>query len=235
MAEKRGIQTNWAGNLIYSTSCLHEASSVEEIRALLQSQEKVKILGSRHSFNFIADSFHNLLSLKALHGNVTIDETARTVTVDAGTTYGELCPFLDQKGFALHNLGSLPHISIAGAISTATHGSGEKNGNLATSVCALELLTAEGELVNLSRQKDEESFRGAVVGLGALGVITRITLDLQPAFSMRQYVYENLPLAQLVENFDAIMSCAYSVSLFTDWQKERINTVWIKSRIRDSR
>ena len=152
------------------------------------------------------------------------------MTVAAGITYGKLSPYLESKGFALHNLASLPHISVAGACTTATHGSGEKNGNLATAVSALELVTANGEVVQLSRQQDGETFRGAVVGLGALGVITKVTLDLQPTFTMRQYVYENLPLHELKDHFDAIEASGYSVSLFTDWQKQRVNEVWIKSR-----
>src|SRR6267378_2356152 len=141
--------------------------------------------------------------------------------------------FLDSKGFALHNLASLPHISIAGAISTATHGSGEKNGNLATAVSALEIVTAAGEVVKLSRQRDGEAFLGAVVGLGALGVITKVSLDIQPTFLMRQYVYENMPLAEMKDHFDAIQSSAYSVSLFTDWQNQRINEVWFKSSMEE--
>jgi xylitol oxidase len=153
------------------------------------------------------------------------------VTVNAGITYGQLSPYLHSKGFALHNLASLPHISVAGACSTATHGSGEKNGNLATAVSGLEFVTAAGDLVKLTRQQDGETFRGAVVGLGAIGVITKLTLDILPTFMMRQYVYENLPLNEVKEHFDAIASSAYSVSLFTDWQKQRMNEVWIKSRV----
>ena len=225
--------TNWAGNLSYSTDRLHEVTSVELIQSFLRSQDKVKVLGSRHCFNSIADSRYNLLSLKPMHEVVALDAAARTVTFDAGMTYGQLCPYLDSKGFALHNLASLPHISVAGACSTATHGSGEKNGNLATAVSGLEMVTAAGDVVKLSRNADGEVFRGAVVGLGALGVITRITLDIQPTYAMRQYVYEDLPLAQMKEHFDDIQSSGYSVSLFTDWQKQRIKEVWIKSRIGD--
>src|SRR5258705_1773303 len=121
---------------------------------------------------------------------LALDPAARAVTVEAGISYGQLCPYLDGKGFALHNLASLPHISVAGACSTATHGSGEKNGNLSTAVSALEIVTAAGDVVKLSRKSDGEIFRGAVVGLGALGVITRITLDIQPTYTMRQYVYQ---------------------------------------------
>ncbi|MBX5494677.1 MAG: FAD-binding protein [Bryobacteraceae bacterium] len=222
---------NWARNFTYSTSRLHEATSVEQVRSLVRSQENLKVLGTRHCFNRIADSRHNLLSLKALNDVVALDAAARTVTVAGGITYGQLCPYLESKGFALHNLASLPHISVAGACSTATHGSGEKNGNLATAVSALEMITAQGEVVRLSRNADGELFRGAVVGLGALGVITKITLDIQPTYQMKQYVYENMPLSALKDHFDQIQASGYSVSLFTDWQRQRINEVWIKTRV----
>src|SRR6202044_1697132 len=137
----------------------------------------------------IADSRFGFLSLKPMHEVIALDEAARTVTVEAGITYGQLCPWLDGKGFALHNLASLPHISVAGACSTATHGSGEKNGNLATAVSGLEMVTASSDVVNLSRERDGDKFAGSVVGLGALGVITTVTLDIQPTYMMRQYVY----------------------------------------------
>ena len=223
--------TNWAGNLTYGTDRLHEAGSVEQIRSVLKSQDKVKVLGSRHCFNSIADSRYNLLSLKSMHEVFALDTNALTVTVDAGITYGQLGPYLDAKGFALHNLASLPHISVAGACSTATHGSGETNGNLPSAVAALEMVTAAGDVVKLSRQSDGDTFLAAVVGLGALGVVTRITLNIQPTYAVRQYVYRDLPLARMKEHFDEIQASGYSVSLFTDWQKKRINEIWIKSRV----
>ncbi len=225
--------TNWAGNLEYGTDRLYSATSLEQVRSYVKKQNKFKVLGTRHCFNSIADSTDNFLSLKSMDEVVALEPEAHTVTVDAGMTYGQLCPLLDSRGFALHNLASLPHISIAGAISTATHGSGEKNGNLATAVSALEIVTAAGEVVKLSRQRDGEVFLGAVVGLGALGVITKVTLDIQPTFLIRQYVYVNMPLAEMKDHFDAIQSSAYSVSLFTDWQNQRINEVWIKSRMEE--
>jgi len=222
---------NWAGNLEYGTEKLTSGRSLEDVQSFVRKQVKFKVLGTRHCFNNIADSKNVFLSLKPMDQVVALDTEARTVTVSAGMSYGQLSPYLHEKGFALHNLASLPHISIAGACTTATHGSGEKNGNLATAVAALEIVNPAGEVVKLSRRDDGETFRGAVVGLGALGVITKVTLDLQPTFQMRQYVYENLPLSQLKEHFDAIEASAYSVSLFTDWQKQRINEVWIKSRM----
>jgi len=223
--------TNWAGNLDYGTDLLREAASADQVRSLVRSLEKVKVLGTRHCFNSIADSHHNLISLKPMHEIVELDRNSHTVTVQAGVTYGQLGPYLDSHGFALHNLASLPHISIAGACSTATHGSGQNNGNLATAVAGLEMVNAAGDVIKVSRKTNRDMFQGAVVGLGALGAITRITLDIQPTYMVRQYVYENLPLTQMKDHFDDIQASGYSVSLFTDWQKRRINEVWIKSRV----
>lgn len=222
---------NWAGNLQYSTDRLYKANSVKEVQELVKKYEKLKVLGTRHCFNNIADSTNNLISLREMDQVVSLDTKAHTVTIESGMSYGQLCPYLDKKGFALHNLASLPHISVTGACTTATHGSGIKNGNLSTAVSALEIVTAAGDVRMLSRAKDGENFRAAVVGLGALGVVTKVTLDILPTFQMRQYVYENLPTDQLKDHFEAIMSSGYSVSLFTDWQKKRINEVWIKSKV----
>src|SRR5205823_9219760 len=141
-------------------------------RNFVKSHEKFKVLGSRHCFNRIADSSDYFLSLKSMDDVVSLDQHARTVTVAAGITYGKLCPYLHDKGFALHNLASLPHISVAGACATATHGSGIQNGNLATAVSALELVTANGDVLTLARVNDGDRFLGAVVNLGALGVVT---------------------------------------------------------------
>src|SRR3984885_3622205 len=221
---------NWAGNLEYSTERVCTSASLEQVKAYVKKENRLKVLGTRHCFNNIADSKDGFLSLKAMDKVISIDPAKRTVTVGAGITYGQLCPYLDGKGFALHNLASLPHISVAGACSTATHGSGEKNGNLATAVSGLEMVTASSDIVNLSRERDGDKFAGSVVGLGALGVITAVTLDIQPTYRMRQYVYENMPLSALKDHFDAIESSGYSVSLFTDWQNQRIREVWIKSR-----
>jgi xylitol oxidase len=224
---------NWAGNIEYSTDRVQTFTSLKQVQDYVKTQKKFKVLGTRHCFNNIADSKDAFLSLKPMDNVINIDPEKHTVTVAAGITYGQLCPYLEGKGFALHNLASLPHISVAGACSTATHGSGLKNGNLATAVAGLEMVTADANVSSLSRERDGETLNGAVVGLGALGVITKVTLDIQPSYMMRQYVYENLPLSELKDNFDAIESSGYSVSLFTDWQKQRINEVWIKSRVEE--
>jgi alditol oxidase len=223
--------TNWSGNFEFSTDKVTNASSLEQVRNFVKSHGKLKALGTRHCFNKIADSTHALLAMKPLDHAIALDPEARTVTVEPGMSYGQLAPYLDSKGFALHNLASLPHISVAGSCSTATHGSGDKNGNLSSAVSAIELVTASGDVVKLSRKQDPGKFHGAVVGLGALGIITRITLDIQPTFKMRQVVYENLSMSQFKDHFEEIESSAYSVSLFTDWQNQRFSEVWLKSRI----
>jgi xylitol oxidase len=222
---------NWAGNIGYGTDRLTSSRSLEAVRDFVKAPRRLKVLGTRHSFNRIADSTDQLLSLQEMDQVVALDPEARTVTVEGGMSYGQLCPYLEGKGFALPNLASLPHISIAGACSTATHGSGVNNGNLATAASALEFVTAAGDVMTLSRHRDGEAFLGAVVGLGALGAITKVTLNLQPSYQMRQHVYQNLPGAELTAHFDEILGAAYSVSLFTDWQKGRINAVWVKSRL----
>lgn len=222
---------NWAGNLEYSTENVHYPKSVEEVQELVKKCKQLRALGTKHCFNTIADSTHNLVSSKELNKVVSLDAKSKTVTVESGIKYGELAPYLHQKGFALHNLASLPHISVAGSCATATHGSGVGNGNLASAVAALEIVTADGSIITLSRDKDGEQFLGAVVGLGALGVVTKVTLDIQPTFEVSQLVFEQLPMAQLKDNFEKIVSAGYSVSLFTDWQSDAINEVWIKSKV----
>jgi len=224
------MRTNWAGNYQYHTDRLHLPKSVAEVQQMVKTCNRVKALGARHSFNGIADSTENQISLKQLD-DMLVDRTTNTVTVGAGVTYGQLAPYLDGQGYALHNLASLPHISIAGACATGTHGSGSNNGNLATAVSAMEIVTAEGQVVSLSRKSDGERFSGAVVGLGGMGVVTKVTLDLQPTFQIRQTVFEDLSMAQLENQLDEIFASAYSISLFTDWQKHRINQVWVKRRV----
>ena len=232
--EQEGIRKNWAGNQEYKADKLFLPSSLEEVQSVVKRCTILKALGTRHSFNRIADSPQNQISLAKLKG-MTLNREAHTVTVDAGVSYGVLSPYLYENGFALHNLASLPHISVAGARSTATHGSGVKNGNLSSAVAALELVTADGDVVYLSRERDGEEFNGAVVDLGGIGVVTKVTLDMQPAFDMTQVVYENLPMSVLENHLDEVLSGGYSVSLFTDWQNHRVTQVWIKSRVQPGR
>lgn len=222
---------NWAGNYRYGAGALHYPKTLEEVQKLVARSRKLKALGTRHAFNGIADTSGDLLSLAQFESEMRLDRDRGTVTVGGGVRYGELCEFLEREGYALHNLASLPHISVAGACATATHGSGDGNGNLASAVSAIELVTAEGDIVAFARGADCPQFPGAVVGLGALGVVTSLTLDIVPGFAMRQDVYESLPMAVLEHHFEELFSSAYSVSLFTDWRSSHFTQVWLKRRV----
>ncbi|WP_018932962.1 FAD-binding protein [Gracilibacillus lacisalsi] len=221
-------QKNWAGNYTYSAANWHEPESVNQLQQLVRQCDKLRVVGSRHSFNGIADSSENMVSLQKMNKIIVLDRDNQTVTVEGGIIYSDLSRFLQENGFALENMASLPHISVVGACATATHGSGDRNSCLSDSVHAMEVVTADGELVHFSREENEEQLKGAVVGLGGIGIVTKMTLDIIPAFQISQYVYEQLPLAQLEHHFDDIFSSAYSVSLFTNWQSDMINQVWFK-------
>lgn len=221
---------NWAGNLSYSTAQVQYPRSVEEVQKLVKQHGKLKALGTRHCFNTIADSKDDLVCSKELNKVIALDPLNHTVTVEGGIKYGELAPYLHQHGWALHNLASLPHISVGGSITTATHGSGIKNGNLSSAVTGLEIVIADGSIVHFSKA-DPEKLNAVVVGLGAIGFITKVTLQIEPTYMVRQRVFLKLPMSQLKPNFEKIVSAGYSVSLFTDWQSDSINEVWIKSRV----
>jgi xylitol oxidase len=220
--------TNWAGNLTYGASALLEPASVDELCEIVAREPVVRGLGSRHSFNRIADTTGVQISTTALPSSVEVDAQAREVTVSAGLRYGEVVEELDRAGWALHNLASLPHISVAGAIATGTHGSGDHNGSLASSVAALELVTADGSVVHTRR--GDPDFAGMVVSLGCLGIVTKVTLDIVPTFQVRQDVYEGVSWESIADNLDAITASAYSVSMFTDWSDAGVGQAWLKSR-----
>jgi alditol oxidase len=217
---------NWAGNITYDAARSHEPTSVEELREIVVGAAEVRPLGARHSFNLIADTTGDLVSVANLPARIEVDAGSCTAVVAAGLRYGDIAPVLDVAGFALPNLPSLPHISVAGAVATGTHGSGDGNRPLSSSVAAVELVTAGGDLRTLRR--GEPDFPGAVVSLGALGVVVALTLDLVPTFAVRQYVYDDVPLAAVRHHLDEILASAYSVSAFTDWRVPARFHVWRK-------
>ncbi|UYM05584.1 D-arabinono-1,4-lactone oxidase [Solicola gregarius] len=222
------LEKNWSGTYVYGASRIHTPRTVDEVRDIVASGDRVRALGTRHSFSSLADSPGSLVDLRRIEPVPELDRDAMTVTVSAGVRYGELAAFLQGNGCALHNLGSLPHICVAGACATATHGSGDRNRCLAASVAGIEIVTGGGELVSASRVDSE--FAGMVVALGALGIVTRVTLDIEPTYDVRQDSYVDLEWPALDEHLDAVMGSAYSVSMFTDW-RERIDRVWLKTRL----
>ncbi|MGI8447329.1 MAG: FAD-binding protein [Streptosporangiaceae bacterium] len=222
-------ETNWAGNIVYRAARVARPRSVSEARELVGENGQVRAVGTGHSFNRIADTPGMLISLADLPPVIDVGPGA-SVTVAGGVHYGELSEQLNAAGYALPTLASLPHLSGVGAVATATHGSGDAQGNLATIVSGLELITADGGLRTVRRDTGGEEFRGCVVGLGSLGLVTALTLDVVPAFTVRQYVYEGLPMAMLQSHFDEIFGSVYSVSVFTNWRGDRHGQLWLKVR-----
>jgi xylitol oxidase len=221
----------WAGTHRFTAPQLVEATSIAQVQAVVRAGGRVRALGTRHSFTDLADTTGTLVTVLGLPARPVLDEPARTVTVGAGTMYGVLADWLQQRGWALHNLGSLPHISIGGATATGTHGSGIANGSLATAVAAIEFVDASGNLVTVSRA--DPDFAGYVVGLGGYGVVVRLTLDIEPTFQVRQDVYRGLPWDVVLADFDVVAAAAYSVSLFTDWCGPTLEQSWLKTRLGD--
>ncbi|MFF3848930.1 FAD-binding protein [Streptomyces sp. NPDC002328] len=220
--------TNWAGNIAFVAGEVRRPRSVGAVRSLVAGSSRVRVLGSGHSFNRIAEPGADgvLLSLGELPVEIDVDTSARTVRVGGGVRYAELARRVHAHGLALPNMASLPHISVAGSVATGTHGSGVRNGSLAAAVREVEIVTADGSLVVVGR--GEERFGGAVTSLGALGVVTALTLDLEPAFEVEQHLFTELPLEGL--DFEAVAGAAYSVSLFTDWRSPGFRQVWLKRR-----
>jgi alditol oxidase len=224
---------NWAGNITFGAKRVHRPATIPELRNVVATAAKVRALGSGHSFSRIADTTGDLVSVAGLPRVTEIDSARPTVKVSAGTRYAELAEYLNSTGWALRNMASLPHISVAGSCATGTHGSGNANGSLATAVAGMELVTADGSVVTVDRTSPW--FDGCVVGLGAFGVVTSLVLDLVPAFDVRQFVYEDLPWARGIAHLDEIFASAYSVSLFTDWRGPRFPQLWLKRRMDDDR
>ena len=220
---------NWAGNVTYRPEAILEPTTVEELQGMVARWPRVRALGTRHSFTDIADTSGALVSLARIEPDLRIDPSTMTATVTGGTRFGVVIRELQAQGFALHNTGSLPHISVAGATATGTHGSGDGNGILATAISAVELVRADGSLVRIDRSSDELS--ALAVGLGAFGIITRITLDIQPSYLVRQDVYRHAPWETILGQLDEVMASAYSVSLLADFASPTVMQVWLKTRL----
>jgi xylitol oxidase len=223
--------TNWAGNITFGAARVHRPGTLDELRSVVAASDRVRALGSGHSFSPVADTTADLVSVAGLPATVDISTDRTTATVAAGMRYGEVAVALQAQGLALHNLGSLPHISVAGAVATGTHGSGPTLGSLSTAVRGLDLVTATGALLRLDRT--DPRFPGAVVALGALGVVTAVTLAVQPTYDVAQTVYQDLPVRRLATDLDEILAAGYSVSLFTTWSRAVVDQVWVKRRTHD--
>jgi len=233
---------NWAGNVAFHPARSHHPASLDELQRIVAGAASVRVLGTGHSFNRIADTAGDLVVLDKMPAEVRIDPDRNTATVPAGMRLADLAARLHAEGFALTALPSLPHISLAGACATGTHGSGDRNQGLAALVRALRFVGPGGDVVELKRSDADSGtgpaagsdpaadtdFNGAVVSLGALGVITQLTVDVVPTFDIAQSVYEGVPVAELIEHLDEVFAAAYSVSAFTGWRGDA--SVWVKAK-----
>ena len=219
---------NWSKNVEFNDRGYLQPESLTELQELVRSNQKIRARGTAHCFNEIANTSSYAINLAKMPRVIEVNPETDSVTVAAGLTYGELAPALHSQGWALNNLASLPHISIAGSISTGTHGSGIKNQNLANQVLSLDIVTAEGELRHIDRANP--AFNALVVGLGLGGIVYQYGLKIEPTFKIRQVIYPEIPLDVLQRNFDQIMGTAYSVSYFTDWSTSQIGNLWCKFR-----
>lgn len=221
-------ELNWSGTVTYTAERVVRPSSIDEAAQVVADADRVHGLGTRHSFNDVADTAGTLLDLTGIPTDLVVDAERRTVTLGAGTRYGDVAADIDRAGFALHNTGSLPHISVGGAVATGTHGSGTALGSLATAVRAFEVLGPDGSARTIDRT--DPAFDGAVLHLGLLGIVTRVTLDVEPAYRMRQDVYGAIPWDTFTANVAAVHAAAYSVCAYTVFG-DAITEVLVKSRV----
>nr|WP_022893028.1 D-arabinono-1,4-lactone oxidase [Agromyces subbeticus] len=221
---------NWAGNLNYRASRVVRPTSIDELREVLAGDGPFRVLGSRHSFNDIADTEGTLIETADLPVTIDASSAPGAVRIEGSPRYGELASALHAGGLALGNLASLPHISVAGAVATGTHGSGDRIGSLASAVRAIAFITATGESRTLSR--GDADFAGAVVNLGALGVVTALELDVEPTYDVAQTVYERPSWDAVLAEYDAVTALGSSVSVFTTWAStDRADQLWVKRRL----
>ncbi|PSJ30343.1 FAD-binding protein [Streptosporangium nondiastaticum] len=219
---------NWAGNIDHGATPVARPGSVDALRRIVANNRRVRALGAGHSFSGILATTGGFVRLDGLPPAVDIDPAAATVTVTAGMRYTDVAAKLHRAGYALANLASLPDLTVAGATATGTHGSGDGRQSLAAAVTGLELVGPEGDLVRLRRDVDHDTFAGSVVSLGALGLVTRVTLEIEPSFQVAQSVHTQVPLDEVRDRFDEVLGAAYSVSVFTKWGHDA--TVWLKRR-----
>jgi xylitol oxidase len=220
---------NWAGTYEYRAPRIVEAFTVEDVQRVVREGGRIHALGTRHSFTDLPDTDGTLVDVSGLTGQFDLDEAARAVTVAAGTRYGIVARALDELGWALHNLGSLPHISVGGATATGTHGSGDRNGVLTAAVRGIRYVGADGDVHEVRR--GDPDFDALAVGVGAFGIIVGLTLDIHPAYRMRQDIYTGVTWDAALADLSVLTGAGYSVSLFTRWDPETIDSVWVKTRL----
>ncbi len=220
---------NWAGNHTYRVGEHVRAESVAHVQQVVAGADRLRVLGTRHSFNAMCDTDGVLLDLAGLTSEPVLAHDGGAVRVAAGTTYAALAPRQHDQGRALANMGSLPHICVGGAAATGTHGSGTGNQVLGAAVRAMDVVRPDGALETLRR--GDADFAGSVVALGTLGVVTALELDCEPTYDVAQQVYEHLTWSEVVEQVHEVLGAAYSVSVFGRWRDDLPTDVLVKARV----
>jgi xylitol oxidase len=226
---REDLHTNWSGNVTYRASEVVVPTSLDELRQTVTAHPQVTALGSRHSFNRVADTDGVQIALRGMPEVIEIDTDRRVARVAAGLTHARAASAIDEAGFALANLASLPHISVAGAIATGTHGSGVRNASLASSVVGVEIVRASGDVEVVGA--DHPDLDAHRVALGALGIVTAVHLAIEPRFEVAQRIHTGLSWEVVDEHFEDVMGAGYSVSMFTGFTRDAIRQVWTKRRV----
>ena len=205
---KRGTWTNWAGNQSSRPQWINEPASESDVADIVaraaKSQRTVKAVGAGHSFTSTALTNGHLLNMKHLNKIIDVDRANNQVTVEAGIHISELNEQLFELGLAMPNLGDIAYQTISGAISTSTHGTGAKITGIAGQVAAMRLVNGQGEIIHINSQQNPELLNVARVGVGALGIVTQVTLNVVPAFRLRA-VEGAQKLDALIENLDELV------------------------------
>lgn len=199
--KENSLFKNWAGNVSNIVKCYVQPETEAELIEIIKSSDSIKVVGTAHSWSPIHQSQHTILNLDLYNKILLTDKIQHIIKVQAGIKIWQLNEYLDKQGLALKNLGSIDQQSIAGAISTGTHGTGIAFQVLASQIIEFSLIKADGEKINIHKEKNKELFNATIINLGALGIISEITLQVCPSFNLHEYT-TTLPFDEVIENLD---------------------------------
>ena len=232
-AESHASRWNWSNNIEFTAkTALEKPSTADELATLIRdTRRSVKVVGTAHSFNDIADTDGIQISL-ANFQNISIDPSRMMVKFGGGVTYISLIKALAAEKMALQNLPSLPHINVVGSVVTGTHGSGMQNQAMGALVSEFAFVDASGAQRRLTREHHEGEFYRYLHSFGALGVIYEMTMDIEPEYGVAKCVYQDVPWDFLKdkEAYNELNQRHEYISYFTDWKEEKMTSIWIGSR-----
>lgn len=195
---------NWAGNVQFTAQSFIQPENETEIAAALLKSEQLRVVGTGHSWSTICTTNQNLLNLDRYNKVLQVDKEKLQVTVQPGIKLWQLNEYIDKQGLALKNLGSIARQSLAGAISTATHGTGIGFQILASQIEKFKLIKPDGDILEIHSEKDKDLFNLSIVNLGALGVISEMTINVVPAYQLHDRTYV-APLQEVIDNLDELV------------------------------